>query len=101
LKGGHVIDPKTTSTRAWMLPYDEDRSSRRRHDPAQARRLPDVEGLDVRGWWISMHVFHTTGIKDAWAGDNIPPDAFSFRTGITTMVDAGSSLAQLRRSVTR
>ena len=33
-----------------------------------------------------------SGFKDAWAGDNsVLPDGFSFRTGVTTMVDAGSS----------
>ncbi|MEZ5367308.1 MAG: amidohydrolase/deacetylase family metallohydrolase [Bryobacterales bacterium] len=41
---------------------------------------------------LHVHVFHTTGIAGAWAGDNsVQPDAFSFRTGVTTMVDAGSS----------
>jgi dihydroorotase len=31
-------------------------------------------------------------MKGAWAGDNsVLPDEFSFRTGVTTMVDAGSS----------
>ena len=31
-------------------------------------------------------------MRDAWAGDNsVLPDGFSFRTGVTTMVDAGSS----------
>ena len=31
-------------------------------------------------------------MKDAWAGDNsVLPDGFSFRSGVTTMVDAGSS----------
>jgi dihydroorotase len=39
-----------------------------------------------------VHVFHTTGVRNAWAGDSsVQPDAFSFRTGVTTMVDAGSS----------
>src|SRR6185369_14725198 len=41
---------------------------------------------------MHTHLFHTTGIRDAWAGDNsVQPDAFSFRSGVTTMVDAGSS----------
>ena len=41
---------------------------------------------------MHVHVFHTTGIRDSWAGDNsVQPDAFSFRSGVTTMVDAGSS----------
>ena len=41
---------------------------------------------------LHVHVYHTPNVKDAWAGDNsVQPDAFSFRTGVTTMVDAGSS----------
>jgi dihydroorotase len=37
-------------------------------------------------------VFPTTGITGAWAGDSsVGADSFSFRTGVTTMVDAGSS----------
>jgi dihydroorotase len=41
---------------------------------------------------IHAHVFNTTGIHNAWAGDNsVAADSFSFRTGVTTMVDAGSS----------
>jgi dihydroorotase len=41
---------------------------------------------------LHVHVFFTAGNPGAWAGDNsVPPDAFSFRTGVTTMVDAGSS----------
>lgn len=41
---------------------------------------------------LHTHLFATTGIRDAWAGDNsVLPDGFSFRTGVTTMVDAGSS----------
>jgi dihydroorotase len=41
---------------------------------------------------LHVHLFATTGVKGAWAGDNsVLPDGFSFRTGVTTMVDAGSS----------
>jgi dihydroorotase len=41
---------------------------------------------------IHVHVFYTTGNPGAWAGDlSVQPDAHSFRTGVTTMVDAGSA----------
>ncbi len=61
---------------------------------SQARQVLDVSGLYVTPGLIDIHVhlFHSTGIAGAWAGDNsVKPDAFSFRTGVTTMVDAGSS----------
>ena len=96
LKGGHVIDPKNNvdgrfdvavrgSTIALVAPAI---------DSSQAKIVIDVSGLYVTPGLVDLHthVFHTTGIKDAWAGDSsIQPDAFSFRTGVTTMVDAGSS----------
>jgi len=62
--------------------------------PADARQVVDVSGLYVTPGLIDIHVhvFATTGAKDAWAGDNsVLPDGFSFRSGVTTMVDAGSS----------
>ncbi len=41
---------------------------------------------------LHAHLFHTAGNPDAWAGDfSIDPDAFSFRSGVTTMVDTGSA----------
>ncbi len=63
-------------------------------DPSTAKDVYDVTGLLITPGLIDLHthVFHTTGVKGAWAGDSsIQPDAFSFRTGVTTFVDAGSS----------
>ena len=63
-------------------------------DPARAKRVLDVSGLYVTPGLIDLHVhvFSTTNIEGAWAGDNsVRPDSYSFRTGVTTMVDAGSS----------
>ena len=63
-------------------------------DPSQARRVLDVKGLFVTPGLIDLHahVFSTTGIAGAWAGDlSVQADALSFRTGVTTLVDAGSS----------
>jgi dihydroorotase len=59
-----------------------------------ARQALDVRGLLVTPGLVDMHVhvFSTTGVANAWAGDNsIRPDDFSFRTGVTTMADAGSA----------
>lgn len=61
---------------------------------AQAKKTILLRGLVLTPGLVDMHVhlFHTTGVQDAWAGDNsIAPDSFSFRSGVTTMVDAGSS----------
>jgi len=96
LKGGHVIDPRNGIDQRMDVAVRAGRISavEANIDGAQAREVFDVSGLYVTPGLIDLHVhvFHTTGIKGAWAGDNsVAPDALSFRTGVTTMVDAGSS----------
>jgi dihydroorotase len=62
-------------------------------NPAEARTVVDGQRLYVTPGLIDAHVhlFATTGMKGAWAGDNsVLPDEFSFRTGVTTMVDAAA-----------
>jgi dihydroorotase len=63
-------------------------------DASKARRSVELRGLFLSPGLVDLHthLYHTTGLAGAWAGDNsVSPDAFSFRTGVTTMVDAGSS----------
>jgi dihydroorotase len=96
LTGGHVIDPKNQVNGVRDLAIrngviavvgsDIDRSL--------ARSAIDISGLYVTPGIVDIHthLYHSTGIPGAWAGDNsVQPDSFSFRTGVTTMVDAGSS----------
>jgi len=41
---------------------------------------------------IHVHVYNGTGERNSYAGDNsVPPDGFTFRAGVTTVVDAGCS----------
>ena len=41
---------------------------------------------------IHVHVYTGTGERSSYAGDNsVPPDGFTFRSGVTTVADAGSS----------
>jgi dihydroorotase len=96
LEGGHVIDPRNgiDGPRDVAVAGGKIAAVRERIDPADARQVVNVRGLYVTPGLIDMHVhvFATTGMKDAWAGDNsVLPDGFSFRTGVTTVVDAGSS----------
>jgi dihydroorotase len=96
LKGGYVIDPKNNidGRRDVAIQNGKIAAVAAAIDPAGARKTIDASGLFVTPGVVDMHthLFHTTGIRDAWAGDNsVQPDAFSFRSGVTTMVDAGSS----------
>lgn len=96
LKGGHVIDPKNKIDRVADVGMRGGKivDVAANLDPAQSAKTIDAGGLYVTPGLVDIHVhvFHTTNIKDAWAGDlSLAPDSFSFRTGTTTMVDAGSS----------
>jgi dihydroorotase len=96
LKGGHVIDPRNNVDRLADVAIAGGRIAavEPNIDASRARQAIDASGLYVTPGLIDLHVhvFATTGIPGAWAGDNsVLPDSFSFRTGVTTMVDAGSS----------
>ncbi len=96
LKGGHLIDPKNNidAVRDVAVRAGQIAAVGENLPAAQSRKTIDLKGLYITPGLIDIHVhvFHTTGVKDAWAGDNsVAPDSFSFRTGVTTMADAGSS----------
>ncbi|MBI3681282.1 MAG: amidohydrolase family protein, partial [Acidobacteria bacterium] len=96
LKGGHVLDPKNSVHAVRDVAVKDGRVAAVGGNipSSQARKIIDASGLYVTPGLVDIHVhvFATTGIQDAWAGDNsLMPDGFSFRTGVTTMVDAGSS----------
>ncbi len=97
LKGGHVIDPKNNINSRMDVAIADGKILRVAKDiPASnARRVVDVTGMYVTPGLIDMHVhaFHGTEpgsyIADGW--DALPPDGFTFRAGVTTVVDAGSA----------
>jgi dihydroorotase len=96
LRGGHVIDPRNGIDGPRDVAIWEGRVAAVAEglDAARARAVVDVSGLYVTPGLVDIHVhvFHSTGMPDAWAGDNsVAPDSFSFRTGVTTMADAGSA----------
>src|SRR5262249_60675293 len=54
----------------------------------------DVSGLYVTPGLVDIHVhvYSGTGMRGAYSGDNsVYPEGFPFRSGVTTVVDAGSS----------
>ena len=96
LKGGHVVDGRNNIDAPRDVAIKDGRIAAVAASipPSDAAKVLDVAGLLVTPGLIDMHVhvFHTTLVPAAWAGDNsVQPDLISFRTGVTTMVDAGSS----------
>jgi dihydroorotase len=96
LKGGHVIDPKNSIDAQVDVAIASGKIAAVAADisPSRAKKAVDVRGLYVTPGLVDIHthLFFTTGAAGAWAGDeSIQPDAFSFRTGVTTMADAGSA----------
>jgi len=96
IKGGHVIDPKNGKSAKMDVAIQGARIAKVAADiPAsQAQRVANADGLYVVPGLIDIHahVYTGTGIKGALTGDSsVAPDGFSFRSGVTTLVDAGSS----------
>ena len=96
LKGGHVIDPKNDVDRPMDVAVTEGKIAAVDADipSAQAGTIVDVSGLYVTPGLVDIHchLYATPGNPDGWAGDcSILPDGFSFRTGVTAMVDTGSA----------
>lgn len=96
LAGGRVVDPKSGIDGNFDVAVAGGKIAAIAPaiDRAQAKQVIDVHGLIVTAGLVDLHthLFTTTIVKDAWAGDNsVRPDDFSFRSGVTTMVDAGSA----------
>jgi len=96
LRGGHVIDPKNQIDAVMDVAIKDGHIARvaKALSPGDALKSIDVRGLYVTPGLIDLH-FHSytgTGERNSYAGDlSIPPDGFTFRSGVTTVVDAGSS----------
>ena len=96
LKGGHLIDPKNNVDAPSDLAIKDGKiAAVDAFIPAEsAQQVLDVSGLYITPGLVDIHthMYATPGWKNAWAGDNsILPDGFSFRSGVTTMVDTGSA----------
>ena len=97
LKGGHLIDPRNEINGPMDIAITDGRIAAVEPsiDPGQADRVIDVRGLYVTPGLIDMHVHvfmgHTPGAYIANGATSVMPDGFTFRSGVTTVVDAGSS----------
>ncbi|MCW9707930.1 amidohydrolase/deacetylase family metallohydrolase [Fodinibius salsisoli] len=97
IKGGHVIDPRNQIDGPMDIAVVGDTIARVATDiPAnEAERVIDAEGLYVTPGLIDIHTHNFWGTKpDAYLSNSfasLPPDGFTFRAGVTTVVDAGSA----------
>jgi dihydroorotase len=96
LRGGHVIDAKNgvDAVRDVAIAGGKIAAVAASIDPRDAFKTIDVSGLYVTPGLIDIHahVYTGTGERNSYAGDNsVYPDGFSFRVGVTTVVDAGGA----------
>lgn len=96
LRGGHVIDPKNnlSAVRDVAIAEGKVAAVAARIDPKEAFKTIDVAGLYVTPGLIDIHthVYTGTGERGSYAGDNsVYPDGFTFRVGVTTVVDVGGA----------
>jgi dihydroorotase len=97
LKGGHLIDPAHGIDRVMDIAVVKDSVVRvaAQIPASEAKKTIDLKGKYIAPGLIDMHVhvFHGNH-PDAYIADgytSVPPDGFTFRNGVTTVVDAGSS----------
>jgi dihydroorotase len=91
LKNGHVIDPKNHIDGVRDVAIEGGKIARVAAgiNPAEARKVVDASGLYVTPGLLDLHV-HV--YRRGRVGEEaIDADAFTFRTGVTTVADAGTS----------
>jgi dihydroorotase len=96
LKGGRVIDGKNKISAVLDVAIAGGKIAAVAAEipAAKALKVVDVSGLYVVPGLLDMHVhvYAGTGQRGAYCGDNsVYPDGFTFRSGVTTVADAGSS----------
>jgi dihydroorotase len=98
IKGGMVIDPKNkiNSVKDIAIKNGKIVEIANAIDSVKAIKTINARGLYVSPGLIDMHVhaFAGSGDADVYIADgftSVFPDGFTFRSGVTTIVDAGSS----------
>ncbi|MGC1461899.1 MAG: amidohydrolase/deacetylase family metallohydrolase, partial [Terracidiphilus sp.] len=96
LKGGHVLDSRNNIDSVMDVAIKDGKIAKVAANiaPSDALRTVDAKGLYVAPGLIDIHVhvYAGTGERNSYAGDlAVPPDGFTFRAGVTTVVDAGCS----------
>ncbi len=97
LKGGHLIDPKNEINGPMDIAITDGKIAAVASNisPNEAKKVIDVSGLYIAPGLIDMHVHvfmgNDPGSYIADGATSVMPDGFTFRSGVTTVVDAGSA----------
>lgn len=97
IKGGHVIDPKNNINEVMDVAILENKvvSVAKNIDIKRAAQVIDAKGMYVTPGLIDIHSHNFFGTEpDHYLGNGLealPPDGFTFRSGVTTVVDAGGA----------
>lgn len=97
IKGGHVIDPKNNIDEVMDVAIYNGKIAMvaKNIDTAKAGQVVNAEGMYVTPGLIDIHTHDFLGVEPDHQYENgnlaIQPDGFTFRNGVTTVVDAGSS----------
>lgn len=95
IKGGHVIDPKNNINDVMDIAVKDGRISliAKNIDAKEGIQVVNAEGLYVTPGLIDIHVhvFYGTNLDQQYMNgpSSVVPDGFTFRVGVTTVVDAG------------
>jgi dihydroorotase len=109
IKGGHVIDPKNNINEIMDVGILDGKIKKVAKNIASqdGRQVVDAKGMYVTPGLIDIHghVFYGTQ-PDHYLSDGfvaLPPDGFTFRIGVTTIVDCGgagwSNFATFKKNV--
>ena len=96
IKNGHVIDPKNKVNATLDVAIENGKIAKvdKTIEASKAKKVIDATGLFVVPGLIDIHTHVFVGTRPGKFADGIyslSPDDFSFKSGVTTVVDAGTS----------
>src|SRR5437868_9551544 len=96
IKNGHIIDPKNHINSIKDIAVKDGKIAQVSNDipAAESKKIIDATGLYVVPGLIDIHTHVFVGSKPDTFADGIysvSPDDFTFKSGVTTVVDAGTS----------
>lgn len=96
IRGGHMIDPKNGIDKVADVAVSGAKVAEVAAgiDPKRAKKVVEAKGLYVVPGLVDIHTHVYTGANGrvlAGGDSSVPADMHSFRAGVTTVVDAGSS----------